>query len=78
MTRLEVVRDAKRRNLRANVFYNDHPKGKREKASYWNIIDKDKTKFAQLLIDLYLEGFPIVEGYKIFNERVNKKDWLGF
>ena len=78
MSRLEVVRDGKKGNLRANLFFNNIPKGKKEKVSYWNIIDKDKSKFAQLLIDLYLEGFPVVEGYRIFNERINKKDWLGF
>lgn len=76
MTRLEVVRDGKKQNYKASVFYNEHKK--KEKASYWNIIDHDKNKLAQLLIDLYFEGFPIVEAYKIFSERVNKKDWLGF
>jgi len=77
MSRLEVVRDNKKGNYKASVFYNSKPKGK-EKSSYWNIVDKDKNKLAQLLIDLYLEGFPIIEAYQIFRRRVLVKDWLGF
>lgn len=77
MARLEVVRDGKKQNFRANVFHSDRRKGK-EKVSYWNIIDKDKTKLAQLFIDLHLEGFPIIEAFKIFRDRVDRRDWLGF
>jgi hypothetical protein len=77
MVRLEVVRDGKKQNFKASVFYNEKH-SRKEKASYWNIIDHDKTKLAQLLIDLHLEGFPIIEAFKIFQERINNRDWLGF
>jgi len=55
-----------------NVF-----EGKKDKSSYRNIIDKDPNKLAQILIDLYMFGFPIGKAIHIFNEKVKKKDWLG-
>jgi len=55
-----------------NVF-----EGKKDKSSYRNIIDKDPNKLAQILIDLYMFGFPIEKAIHIFNEKVKKKDWLG-
>jgi len=50
---------------------------KGSKSSYRNIIDKDANKLAQILIDLYMYGFPIEKAIYIFNERVKKRDWLG-
>lgn len=58
------------------LFYNDKPKGKREKAYRWYVIDKDKKKFAQFLIDMYLEGFPIIEAYEIAVSKIKDKDWI--
>ena len=55
-----------------NVFEN-----KKSKSSYRNIIDKDVNKLAQILIDLYLQGFPIEKAFMIFHTKVKKKDWLG-
>jgi len=55
-----------------NVF-----EGKSKQSSYRNIIDKDQNKLAQILIDLYMYGFPIDKAIYIFNEKVRKKDWLG-
>jgi len=55
-----------------NVF-----EGKSDKSSYTNIIDKDPNKLAQILIDLYMFGFPIGKAIHIFNDKVRKKDWLG-
>jgi len=59
-------------NFEVNVF-----EGKKDKSSYRNIIDKDPNKLAQILIDLYMFGFPIGKAIHIFNEKVKKKDWLG-
>jgi len=50
---------------------------KKSKSSYRNIIDRDPTKLAQILIDLYMIGFPIDKALKIYNEKMNRKDWLG-
>ena len=55
-----------------NVF-----EGKSKSSSYRNIIDKDKNKLAQILVDLYMYGFPIEKAIQIFSEKVKKKDWLG-
>lgn len=52
--------------------------GKSSKSSYHNIIDKDFNALAQILIDLYLYGFPIEKAITIFRKRVRTKDWLGF
>jgi len=46
-------------------------------SSYRNIIDKDPKKLAQILIDLFMYGFPIEKAIRIFNERIKKRDWLG-
>ena len=59
-------------NFEVNVF-----EGKSKGSSYRNIIDKDPNKLAQILIDLYMFGFPIGKAIHIFNEKVKKKDWLG-
>ena len=48
-----------------------------QQSTYRNIIDKDPNKIAQILIDLYMYGFPIEKAIHIFNEKVRKKDWLG-
>lgn len=48
------------------------------KSYYRNIIDRDPNKLAQILIDLFIFGFPIEKAIKLFNERIKKKDWLGF
>jgi len=61
-----------RENFEVNVFSN-----KGSKSSYRNIIDKDVNKLAQILIDLFMFGFPIEKAIHIFNERMRKKDWLG-
>ena len=60
-------------NYEVNVF-----EGKSKESSYRNIIDKDPRKLAQILIDLYMSGFPMGKAVHIFNNRVKKKDWLGF
>jgi len=59
-------------NYEVNVFYS-----KNSKSHYHNIIDKDPNKLAQILIDLYLEGFPIDKAIQEFKERLGNKDWLG-
>jgi len=69
MTRLEFKNH--KNNFEVNVF-----EGKKQ-SSYRNIIDRDPNKLAQILIDLYMYGFPIEKAIHIFNEKVRKKDWLG-
>ena len=58
-------------NVEVNVF-----SGKQ--STYHNIITKDPNTITQILIDLFVLGFPIIIAIKKFNERIkNKKDWLG-
>lgn len=54
----------------------NHSKG--SKSFYRNVIDKDYNKLAQILIDLYLEGYPIEKAFKIMKDRIHKRDWIGF
>lgn len=61
-----------RERFEINIF-----SSKKAKSDYRNILDKDANKLAQILIDLYMYGFPIEKAVSIFNERVKKKDWLG-
>ena len=70
MSILEVKRH--RDNYEANVYYSKH-----SKSNYHNIMNKDPNKIAQILIDLTLEGFPIDKAILIYNQRIEKKDWLG-
>lgn len=74
MSRMEIKKE--KENYRVSLFHNKEGK-KREKSHYWNIIDRDPKKLAQVLIDLWLEGFPIDQSYRIMQERLRKKDWLG-
>ena len=49
-----------------------------KQSSYNNIITKDPNIIAQILIDLFVLGFPIEKAIKKFKERIkNKKDWMG-
>ena len=50
---------------------------KGSKSYYQNIIDRDPKKIAQILLDLYFDGFKIEEAIKIFLRRLRTKDWLG-
>ena len=65
-------------NYKIDLFENEKNRGQkwRREASYWNIIDKDKEKLAQIFIDLYFQGFPIVEAFKLMQEKLNKKEWF--
>ena len=70
MTRVEFKKHGE--NFEVNVF-----EGKNSKSSYTNIIDKDFNKLAQILVDLYLFGFPVEKALKIFLNKVKTRDWLG-
>lgn len=59
-------------------LYHSAQKGKGKGRYYTNLIDKDPKKLAQIFIDLWLEGYPIDQAYKIMQERLRRKDWLGF
>ena len=58
-------------------LYNRMEKHKGKGRYYTNIIDKDPKKLAQILIDLWLEGYPVDQAYKTMQERLRRKDWLG-
>ena len=73
MTHMDLNKDSKTDNYRLNIFFN-----KKSKSHYTNVLDKDTNKLAQILIDLYFEGFPIAKAIEIFKERFKNKDWLGF
>lgn len=75
MARAEFKKE--KEGYRVSLFYSNKPK-KREKTYYWNVIDKDPNKLAQILLDLYLDSFPIVEAVKIMKQRLDRKDWIGF
>lgn len=60
-------------NYEINLF-----DSKNSKSHYTNIIDKNPAKIAQILMDLYLDGFPIEKAIKIYLGRIKSKDWLGF
>lgn len=70
MNNLEIKKH--KQNYEVSLFH-----GKNSKSHYNNIIDRDPNKLAQILIDLYLEGFPIERAIKLWEERFKKKDWLG-
>lgn len=60
-----------RENVEVNVFSGKH-------STYNNIITKDPNTITQILIDLFVLGFPIEKAIQKFNERIkNKKDWMG-
>lgn len=59
--------------IEVNLFYN-----KDSKSHYHNIIDKDPNRLAQILIDLMIDGFPVEKAVKIMQEKIKKKDWMGF
>lgn len=61
-----------REKYEVNSFYSQN-----SKAHYHNYIDNDPHKLAQVLIDLYLEGYPIEKAVEIMMKRIAKKDWLG-
>jgi len=59
-------------------LYHRIEKGKGKGRYYTNVIDKDPKKLAQIFIDLWLEGYPIDQAYKIMQERLRRKDWITF
>ncbi len=61
-----------RSNYEVSIYHS-----KNSKPHYNNLIDRDPNKLAQILIDLYLEGFPIEKAIIILEERFKKRDWLG-
>lgn len=74
MAQIEIKRQKDK--YRVSLFHSDNPK-KPGRSYYWNMIDKDAKKLAQVFIDLWAEGFPIEKAYKIMQERLKRKDWLG-
>lgn len=64
-------------NYRVSLYYSEKKGKPRGKAHYWNIISRDKKRLAQILLDLYLEGFPIDESYRIMQQKIANRDWTG-
>lgn len=62
-----------RENIDVNVMHGRHRSG----SVYHNIMDRDPKKLAQVLMDLYLLGFPFEVACRIFLKRIEEKDWLG-
>lgn len=68
----------KKGKSKSNIsLYNSSVKGKGKGRYYTNVIDKDPKKMAQIFIDLWLEGYPVDQAFKIMKERLRRKDWLG-
>lgn len=63
-------------NYEVNVFYSKKS-NQRSKSYYRTIIDKNPQKLAQFFIDLYLDGFPVLESFGMMEERMKSQDWLG-
>lgn len=61
-----------RENFEVNLF-----ERKGSKSHYQNILNRNPNQFAQILIDLYLDGFPVETAVKIFLRRIKSKDWIG-
>ena len=70
MVNLEFKRN--RENFEINLF-----ECRNSKSHYRNIINKDPKQISQVLIDLYLEGYPIEKSIKLFLKRIKNRDWLG-
>lgn len=70
MSSMEIKRN--RENYEISIFH-----GKKKKSQYNTILNKDYNQIAQVLIDLYLEGFAIEQAITIFQERIRRRDWLG-
>ena len=62
-----------RENIEIIAYY-----GKKDKKNtfYHNIVGRDPNKIALVLMDLYLNGFPIEDAIVIFLNRISQKDWL--
>lgn len=81
MVTLEVKRQGEKK-WRATVYsgikkYGDGKSS--DKSMYYNIIDNDPKKIAQILLDLeIIDHLKIYEGVKIYLNRRENKDWLGF
>jgi len=74
-----MVKEIELKRSKDNYELNLYSGNGRKKSGYYNnIVTRDKNTLAQILIDLYLEGFPIDQAILIFNRRVKKRDWLGF
>jgi hypothetical protein len=66
-------------NIEVNVFPSKKRHGRKVKAIYHNILNKDPKRIAQILLDLETLGdFPIEKAVKIFLKIRARKDWLGF
>jgi len=65
-------------NFEINLFEKNSRSSKISHSHYTNVIDKNPKQLAQILIDLYLDGFKVNEAIKIFMKRVSNRDWLGF
>ena len=64
-----------RKSMKVNVYHSNNP---REKSIYENALTKDPNTITQILIDLFVLGFPIEKAIKKFKERIkNKRDWMG-
>lgn len=51
--------------------------GRSKRSHYNTILNHDYRQITQILIDLYLEGFPIDKAIVLFEERIKHRDWLG-
>ena len=59
-------------NYEINLF-----EGKNSKSHYTNVINRNPSQLAQILIDLHLDGYKVEEAVKIFLNRIKSRDWLG-
>lgn len=74
MTELEITGNPKKNSLDMNVYA-----GRKRKARsvYYNVIDRDAKKLAQILIDLeFVSDIPVFEAVQIYLTRREKKDWF--
>ena len=73
-TSLEVKKNSAKEVFEVRTFYG---RNRSESTVYCNVMGKDPTKIAQILIDLeYIEGFPIEKAVQLYLRRKNKGDWL--
>lgn len=72
-TKLEVKKVGDKEKYEVRTFTGNR-KGSN---SYFNVIDKNPVKLAQLLIDIELiDDFPVEKAVKIYLQRKRGGDWL--
>ena len=73
-TSLEIQKNEGKDRYEVRTFFG---KKKESSTTYYNILEKNPVKIAQVLIDLeFIENFPIEKAVAIYLQKKKKGDWL--